>query len=53
MGGGGGGCHYRTQKSLDFQGPSLPMELEMDLPAWGGGGGLYLLRTANNPPHAG
>jgi hypothetical protein len=25
-------CHFRAQKSFDFQGPSLPMALEMDLP---------------------
>ncbi len=25
--------HFRAQKSLDFQGPALPMALEMDLPA--------------------
>ncbi len=23
-------CHFRTQKSLNFQGPPLPMALEMD-----------------------
>jgi hypothetical protein len=26
-------CHFRAQKSLDFQGPPLPMTLEMDFPA--------------------
>jgi hypothetical protein len=26
-------CHFRSQKSLDFQGPPLPMALEMDFPA--------------------
>jgi hypothetical protein len=26
-------CHFRAQKSLDFQGPPLPMALEMDIPA--------------------
>jgi hypothetical protein len=26
-------CHFRAQKSLHFQGPPLPMALEMDLPA--------------------
>jgi hypothetical protein len=26
-------CHFRAQKSLDFQGPPLPMALEMDFPA--------------------
>jgi hypothetical protein len=40
----------RAQKSLDFQGPPLPMAIEMD----GGGKGeryeLYLLRTASHPP---
>jgi hypothetical protein len=25
-------CHFRAQKCLDFQGPPLPMALEMDLP---------------------
>jgi hypothetical protein len=26
-------CHFRAQKSLDFQGQLLPMALVMDLPA--------------------
>jgi hypothetical protein len=26
-------CHFRAQKNLDFQGPPLPVALEMDLPA--------------------
>ncbi len=26
-------CHFRAQKSLDFQGPPLPLALVMDLPA--------------------
>jgi hypothetical protein len=26
-------CHFRDQKSHDFQGPNLPMGLVMDLPA--------------------
>jgi hypothetical protein len=25
-------CNFRAQKSLDFQGPPLPMALEMDFP---------------------
>jgi hypothetical protein len=25
-------CHFRAQKSLDFQGPHLPMALVMDIP---------------------
>ncbi len=25
-------CHFRAQKSLDFQGPPLPMALLMDFP---------------------
>jgi hypothetical protein len=25
-------CHFRAQKSLDFQVPPLPMDLEMDFP---------------------
>ncbi len=25
-------CHFRAQKSLDFQGPSLPFALGMDFP---------------------
>jgi hypothetical protein len=24
-------CHFRAQKNLDFQGPSLPMALVMDV----------------------
>jgi hypothetical protein len=31
--GGGGGCHFRAQKILDFQGPLIPIALKMDLPA--------------------
>ncbi len=26
-------CHIRTQKNLDFQGPPLPLALEMDFSA--------------------
>ena len=26
-------CHLRAQKSLDFQGPALPMAFETDFPA--------------------
>ncbi len=33
-------CHFRAQKSLNFQGPPLPMALEMDFP--------YIPRHINN-----
>jgi hypothetical protein len=26
-------CHFRAQNSLDFEGPPLPIALEMDFPA--------------------
>ncbi len=29
-------CHFRAQKSLDFQGTPLPMDLLMDLPSSSG-----------------
>jgi hypothetical protein len=44
-------CHFRTQKSPDFQGPPLPMALVMDLPHQGGKEQyeVYLLPSANPP----
>ncbi len=44
---------YMAQKSLDFQGPPLPMALVMDLQPTTGGGGrheVYLLRSADHHP---
>jgi hypothetical protein len=37
----GNRCHSGPKNNLDFQGPPLPMALEMGLPAWGGTRGAW------------